>query len=741
MIEQWNYIKGNIGDVAKGKTIEKILVGYQCDYKNLEGNIKFSAFIDDIKIYNEPLKEDKERISDYVNILRGTNNNENFSRGLTVPAIARPHGFNFIVPTTNSDSNLLYEYQLNGDKKTLKHMSISHEPSYWIGDRGTWQFMINTSINIENVKRGEDIDSKARAAEFNHSNEIAKAHYYSIKFDEKSKASNSNSNSKIELTATEYGGMARFSFGEKSKYNNVILDCERGNGYLTFEDNKGFKAYSDHVSNGMKRMYIYGEFNKDYSSGVVVDEKQGIVTFPIDLNTVEMKFATSFISFEQAKKNLELEIAKKDTFNDILKKSQDIWDRELSRIEIEGATENKLIDFYSSLYRVFLYPNIMSENLGTNENLKYYYASPYEGTLENPKINEGIIYINNGFWDTYRSNWFLYSLVTPKKNEEMLNGIVQHYIDNQWVPRWVAPGAINSMVGTNSDIIFANAINKGIDFNKEEALQSALKNGAVFSEDLQRGGRMSIEKSNFLGYVPWENKEGLSWSLEGYLNDYGISKMAKAMGKKDEEIYYKNRALNYVKLFNNSECGWFIGKKEDGSRRTKSENYNPISWGGDYAETNGWNMAFSVVQDGEGLANLYGCRDKLAEKLDGLFNTEGNFEIGDYKQVIHEMREARAVKLGQYGHSNQPSHHIIYMYNYAAKPWRTQELVRDVLNRCYIGSDFGQGYIGDDDNGEMSSWYIFSSLGFYPVSVGNNEYAIGAPLFKKVTISLENGKK
>lgn len=342
-------------------------------------------------------------------------------------------------------------------------MSVSHEPSYWIGDRGTWQFMINTSINIENVKRGEDIDSKARAAEFNHSNEIAKAHYYSIKFDEKSKANNSNS--KIELTATEYGGMARFSFGEKSKYNNVILDYERGNGYLTFEDNKGFKAYSDHVSNGMKRMYIYGEFNKDYSSGVVVEEKQGIVTFPIDLNTVEMKFATSFISFEQAKKNLELEIAKKDTFNDILKKSQDIWDRELSRIEIEGATKNKLIDFYSSLYRVFLYPNIMSENLGTNENPKYYYASPYEGTLENPKINEGIIYINNGFWDTYRSNWFLYSLVTPKKNEEMLNGIVQHYIDNQCVPRWVAPGAINSMVGTNSDIIFANAINKGIDFN------------------------------------------------------------------------------------------------------------------------------------------------------------------------------------------------------------------------------------------------------------------------------------
>ncbi|MGL5380775.1 GH92 family glycosyl hydrolase, partial [Clostridium sp.] len=352
----------------------------------------------------------------------------------------------------------------------------------------------------------------------------------------------------------------------------------------------------------------------------------------------------------------------------------------------------------------------------------------------------GKIYVNNGFWDTYRTTWAAYTLFTPEKNTEMLNGLVQHYDDQGWVPRWIAPGGTNSMVGTSSDIIFGDAMNKEVDFNAENAFKSALKNASVVSPNLTNGGRARVQTSVFDGYVPAEQHEGFSWAMEGYLNDYGIYQMAEKLGKTDEAIYYKNRSLNYTKLFSDYDGGWFRGKKANGEWRTTDEAFNPIKWGDDYTETNAWNMAFSVVHDGQGLANLYGGREALGAKLDQFFTTDGNFNPGGYGGVIHEMLEAREVKLGQYGHSNQPSHHIPYMYNYAAQPWKAQAVVRDILARCYVGSEFGQGYIGDEDNGEMSAWYIFSALGFYPVSVGNDEYAIGSPLFKKATIHLENGK-
>ena len=207
--------------------------------------------------------------------------------------------------------------------------------------------------------------------------------------------------------------------------------------------------------------------------------------------------------------------------------------------------------------------------------------------------------------------------------------------------------------------------------------------------------------------------EGLSWTLEGWINDYGIANMAKTLRDKiedtssqewkeynDEYEYYINSATRYTQLFKN---GWFTAGMGV---------YDPTIWGGDYTETNAWNMAFHAPQDGNGLANLYGGKDKLREKLDGLFSTDGTFKTGSYGQVIHEMREAREVKMGQYGHSNQPSHHIPYMYLFTDQPWKTQSTVREIMERLYIGSEIGQGYCGDEDNGEMSGWYILSALGF-----------------------------
>ncbi|MDT5038604.1 MAG: hypothetical protein QOE03_3789, partial [Micromonosporaceae bacterium] len=209
----------------------------------------------------------------------------------------------------------------------------------------------------------------------------------------------------------------------------------------------------------------------------------------------------------------------------------------------------------------------------------------------------------------------------------------------------------------------------------------------------------------------------------------------------DERDYFINRAQNYVNMFDPS-VGFFQGRDTAGNFRMPAATFDPRSWGGDFTETDAWNMAFHVPQDGRGLASLYGGTDKLADKLDQFFATpETAMFPGFYGGQIHEMLEARDVRMGQYGHSNQPSHHIMYMYDYAGQPYKAQAKIREALSRLYLGSEIGQGYTGDEDNGEMSAWYIFSALGFYPLQMGSPQYAIGSPLFTKATVNLENGKK
>jgi putative alpha-1,2-mannosidase len=289
-------------------------------------------------------------------------------------------------------------------------------------------------------------------------------------------------------------------------------------------------------------------------------------------------------------------------------------------------------------------------------------------------------------------------------------------------------------------VAFADAYVKGVrNFDAKAAYAAAVKNATV-APPSGGVGRKGLDSSIFLGYTPTSTDEGVSWALEGYINDFGIANMAKAMGREDDYAYYLDRARNYVNMFDES-IGFFQGRKADGTWSVPAKDYDPRVWGGDYTETDGWNFAFHAPQDGQGLANLYGGRDGLARKLDGFFAAPETARYpGSYGGVIHEMREARDVRMGQYGHSNQVSHHIIYMYDYAGQPWKTQAKVRDVLGRLYSGSEIGQGYPGDEDNGEMSAWQIFGALGFYPLQMGSPYYAVGSPLFTKATVHLENGR-
>ncbi|MFF2210381.1 GH92 family glycosyl hydrolase [Streptomyces antibioticus] len=737
-VNQWNNVVSRIGSVAAGRTVDRILVAYDSP----GGPAKFRGWLDDVVIDRAAPEKPKAHLSDYALTTRGTNSSGGFSRGNNFPATAVPHGFNFWTPVTNAASlSWLYDYARgNNDDNlpTIQSFSASHEPSPWMGDRQTFQVMPSAASGTPDTGR------EARELAFRHENEAARPYYYGVRFENGLKA---------EMTPTDHAAALRFTYpGDDA---SVLFDNVTDQAGLTLDTENGIvTGYSDvksGLSTGATRLFVYGVFDKPVTSGASSGVK-GHLRFDAGADrTVTLRLATSLIGVDQAKDNLRQEIPEGTSFDTVKKRAQRAWDRILGKVEVEGATPDQLTTLYSSLYRLYLYPNSGFEKVGS----KYQYASPFS-PMPNPdtpthtgaKIVDGKVYVNNGFWDTYRTTWPAYSFLTPSQAGEMVDGFVQQYKDGGWTSRWSSPGYADLMTGTSSDVAFADAYVKGVGFDAKAAYDAAVKNATVVPPS-SGVGRKGMATSPFLGYTSTTTHEGLSWAMEGYVNDYGIAKMGEALYKKtgekrykEESEYFLNRARDYVNLFD-SEAGFFQGRNAQGGWRVESSAYDPRVWGHDYTETNGWGYAFTAPQDSRGLANLYGGRGGLADKLDEYFATPETASpefVGSYGGVIHEMTEARDVRLGMYGHSNQVAHHVIYMYDAAGQPWKAQKNVREVLSRLYTGSEIGQGYHGDEDNGEQSAWYLFSALGFYPLVMGSGEYAVGSPLFKKATVHLENGR-
>ncbi|MFE5190754.1 GH92 family glycosyl hydrolase [Streptomyces sp. NPDC056628] len=737
-VNQWNNVASRIGSVARGKTVDRILVAYDSP----KGPAKFRGWLDDVALKEVAPEKPKAHLSDYALTTRGTLSSGGFSRGNNFPATAVPHGFNFWTPVTNAGSlSWLYDYARanNADNlPTIQAFSASHEPSPWMGDRQTFQVMPSAASGTPDTGRS------ARALAFEHENEIARPYYYGVRFENGLKA---------EMAPTDHAAVLRFTYpGDDASvlFDNVTdqagLTLDKENGVVT-----GYSDVKSGLSTGATRLFVYGTFDKPVTDGASSGVKGHLRFDAGDDRTVTLRLATSLISIDQAEDNLRQEVDGA-SFEAVKARAQRQWDKLLGKVTVEGATPDQLTTLYSSLYRLYLYPNSGFEKVGS----KYQYASPFS-RMPNPdtpthtgaKIVDGKVYVNNGFWDTYRTTWPAYSLLTPGQAGEMVDGFVQQYKDGGWTSRWSSPGYADLMTGTSSDVAFADAYVKGVGFDAKAAYDAAVKNATVVPPS-SGVGRKGMATSPFLGYTSTETHEGLSWALEGYLNDYGIARMGQALYKKtgdkrykEESEYFLNRAQDYVNLFD-AKAGFFQGRDAKGDWRVESSKYDPRVWGYDYTETNGWGYAFTAPQDSRGLANLYGGRGGLADKLDTYFATPETASpdfVGSYGGVIHEMTEARDVRMGMYGHSNQVAHHVNYMYDAAGQPWKTQRNVREVLSRLYVGSEIGQGYHGDEDNGEQSAWYLFSALGFYPLVMGSGEYAIGSPLFTKATVHLENGRK
>ena len=663
---------------------------------------------------------------EYVNPLIGTQSSHELSTGNTYPAIARPWGMNFWMPQTGEMGNgWAYTYTAN----KIRGFKQTHQPSPWINDYGQFSIMPVTGTLA--------FDQDSRASWFSHKSEIAKPYYYKVYL--------ADHDVVTEITPTDRAAMFRFTFPEEDSSFVVVDAFDKGSYIKVIPSENKVIGYTTKNSGGVPenfKNYFVIEFSKPFtyqntfangSLTETLEKTDDHVGAVIGFKTtkgeiVHAKVASSFISFEQA--NLNLKELGNDSFETLKAEGKTAWNKVLSKIEVEGGTLDQYRTFYSSMYRSTLFPRKFYEIDAKGDVMHY---SPYNG-----EVLPGYMFTDTGFWDTFRALFPFLNMMFPSVNKEIQEGLINAYKESGFFPEWASPGHRGCMVGNNSASILVDAYMKGVKVEDIETMYEGLIHGTKnVHPTVSSTGRAGHEYYNKLGYVPYDVKihENAARTLEYAYNDWCIYKIAKELKRPKKEIeLFAKRAMNYKNLFD-KESKLMRGKNADGTFQTP---FSPLKWGDAFTEGNSWHYSWSVFHDPQGLIDLMGGREEFVTMLDSVFIVPPIFDESYYGAIIHEIREMQIMNMGNYAHGNQPIQHMIYMYDYANEPWKTQYWVREVMNRMYTSGP--DGYCGDEDNGQTSAWYVFSALGFYPVCPGTDEYALGAPLFKKATLHFENGK-
>ncbi|MDR1055139.1 MAG: GH92 family glycosyl hydrolase [Prevotellaceae bacterium] len=681
---------------------------------------------------------------EYVNPLMGTLSKFSLSTGNTYPAIAMPWGMNFWVPQTGKMGDG-WAYTYTADK--IRGFKQTHQPSPWINDYGQFSIMPVTGKPL--------VDEEERASWFSHKAEVAKPYYYSVYL--------ADHDVTAELSPTERAAVFRFTFPENDN-SYIIVDAFDKGSYIKIipEENKiiGYTTKnSGGIPDNFKNYFVVifdkpfeykAVFNRKELKGESGDKKEKKYRSDILENVLEQndfhvgavigfkthkgekvnaRVASSFISAEQAEINLK-ELGNKN-FDALKAEGKNRWNEVLSKIQTDGGTVNQTCTFYSCLYHSVLFPRKLYEIDKTGKTMHY---SPYNG-----QVLPGFMYTDTGFWDTFRCLFPFLNLVYPSVNAEIQEGLANTYKESGFLPEWASPGHRNCMVGNNSASIVADAYLKGLRGYDIETLYEAVLHGTNHVHPkVKSTGRLGYEYYNTLGYIPYDVgiNENAARTLEYAYDDWTIYQLAKALNRPQDEIdLFAERCLNYRNLFD-PETKLMRGKNENGTFQSP---FNPLKWGDAFTEGNSWHYTWSVFHDVQGLIDLMGGNKSFVSMLDSVFNVPPLFDDSYYGFPIHEIREMQIMNMGNYAHGNQPIQHMIYLYNYAGQPWKAQYWLREVMNKMYTPAP--DGYCGDEDNGQTSAWYVFSALGFYPVCPGSDEYVMGAPLFKKVTVMLENGNK
>lgn len=662
----------------------------------------------------------------YVNPLMGTQSTFELSTGNTYPAIAVPWGMNFWTPQTGKMGDG-WQYTYTATK--IRGFKQTHQPSPWINDYGQFSIMP--------VVGKPEFDEDKRASWFSHKGEIAKPHYYKVYLAEHDVVA--------EMVPTERAAMFRFTFPESDASYVVIDAFNNGSSIQIIPSENKIIGYSTRNSGGVpenfKNYFVIvfdkpftykSSFNgKELSEGVLsqtADHVGAVIGFKTAKGEkVHARIASSFISPEQAELNLK-ELGN-DNLETLAQKGQQAWNEMLGRIEVEGGSLDQYRMFYSCLYRSLLFPRKFYEIDAAGKVMHY---SPTTG-----EVLPGYYYTDTGVWDTFRCLFPLLNLMYPSVNKEIQEGYLNAYRESGFYPEWASPGHRGCMVGNNTASVLADAYLKGIRVEDTETLWKGLMaavNGV--HPTVNSSGREGYNYYNELGYVPYDVKinENAARTLEYAYDDWCLYQLAKELKRPKKEInLFAKRAMNYKNLFD-PETKLMRGKNKDGQFMKP---FSPLKWGDAFTEGNSWHYTWSVFHDPQGLIDLMGGKETFVEMLDSVFNVPPVFDDSYYGQVIHEIREMTVMNMGNYAHGNQPIQHMIYLYNYAGQPWKAQYWLRQVMNRMYTPTP--DAYCGDEDNGQTSAWYVFTSLGFYPVCPGTNQYILGAPLFKKAKLHFENG--
>lgn len=663
-----------------------------------------------------------------VRTTRGSNSSGDFSRGNAAPLVAAPHGGVFGLPMTDAgDARWPYSY----GSPAIQAFATSHLPSPWMGDRGVFQLMPSPS---ERPAEGRS----ERALAFDRADERDGPHRYEVRL------TSDEGDVVATMTAARFALGFRFRFETGRERAAIVLDHHglvreariTRDGAATvvealLDDRPGTPVHYLHVR----------------VAGVVADRttfRGGLLRGHLVVSTeppVDVLLGISTLSYADAAAN----VADAGGFDDMLATAEREWTERLGTLVVDGATDDQLVSLYSGLYRLFLYPMRAGEHALT--------GAPRHPVLAAGTVAAGELSTTNGFWDTYRTAWPLLALLTPRAAGELAQGFVQHFLDSGWTPRWSAPGPENVMTGTTSDVVFADLLVKGVPgLDLEQAYRSAVRNATTPSPDV-RTGRTGIHPGVFRGYVDTSTPEGLSWTLDAAIADWGLAAMARLLLDRTEPgtraaerlaaeaEWFARRSLHYRSVFH-PELGFFVGREPGGDWRATVDEFDPDEWGYDYTETNAWGTMFTVPHDGAGLVALHGGDDGLRAALDRFFErreTAASRNRGSYPHVIHEMTEARDIRAGMLGMSNQPAHHIPFVPMFAGDHDRAHAIVRDSLRRLFVGSDLGQGYPGDEDNGEMSAWYVLCTIGLYPLAPATGSYVLVPPSVRRAELRPPGG--
>lgn len=670
-----------------------------------------------------PVFAEKDLVQ-YVNTLQGTNSTYELSWGNTYPTTAVPYPMNSWSPQTGKNGDG-WKYQYSAT--TIRGFQPTHQCSPWVGDYGVFSLMPVSELVVDESKR---------ATPFSHDKEIAKPHYYKVTLE---------NGITTEFSPTTRSAHFRFSFPAKgdaflvldgyTKTSQVQIDVanHRITGYV---HNGAFspKTHKNYFIIQFDKPFVsYGTWENRKNTiqkNNLSREGEGIGAYVqfAKGSKVQAKVSTSYISPEQAEVTMTRELGKHSSVEVTKQAAADVWNQLLNRVLVDGGSEEDMKTFYSCMFRANLFSHKFYEE---KEDGSPYYYSPYD-----EKIHDGYMFTDNGFWDTFRSQFPLTNILHPTMQGQYMQALLDAQEQCGWLPSWSFPSETGGMVGNHSISLLTDAWVKGIrTFDPEKALK------AYAHEAMNKGpwgganGRVRWKDYYQLGYIPYPESMGsTAQTLEYCYDDFCAYQLAKMTGNKFYEEVFARQIYNYKNVYDPS-VGFMRGRKLDGSWA----DFDAFEWGGPYCEGNAWHYNWSVFHDVQGLIDLTGGDERFVAKIDSVFALPGIVKYGTYGTKIHEMLEMELAKMGQYAQGNQPIQHMIYLYSYAGQPWKTQYWIRQVMDRLYNSSE--NGYPGDEDQGGMSSWYVLSALGIYSVCPGTDEYVLGSPKFRKTTITMEDGKK